>query len=97
MNRPEKVHGADKIGHGVRSLQSRGEREPNIKEGIPHKGSSSKASAVIGEEALMKTLTHLKRHGDSYFHLHPQHAIFSLVASFVLAVLVVLILASSVR
>jgi hypothetical protein len=45
----------------------------------------------------MKTLIHLKRHGDSYFHLHPQHVILSLVASFVLAVLVVLILASSAR
>jgi len=45
----------------------------------------------------MKTLIHLKRHGDSYFHVHPQHAIFSLVAGFVLAVLVVLVLASSAR
>ena len=55
------------------------------------------ASAVMGEVALMKTLIHLKRHGGSYFHLHPQHAIFSLVASFLLAVLVVLILVSSAR
>ena len=31
------------------------------------------------------------------FHLHPQHALFSLVASFVLAVLAVLILVSSAR
>lgn len=46
---------------------------------------------------FMKTLIHLKRHGDSYFHVHPQHAIFSLVAGFVLAVLVVLVLASSAR
>ncbi len=45
----------------------------------------------------MKTLIHLKTHGNSHFHLHPQHAIFSLFASFVLAVLVVFILASSVR
>jgi hypothetical protein len=45
----------------------------------------------------MKTLIHLKRHGNSHFHLHPQHALFSLVASFVLAVLVVLILVSSAR
>jgi len=43
----------------------------------------------------MKTLIHLRRRGDSYFH--PQHAIFSLVASFVLAALVVLILVSSAR
>ena len=45
----------------------------------------------------MKTLIHLKRYGDSYFHLHPQHAILSLVASLVLAVLVVLILVSSAK
>jgi len=45
----------------------------------------------------MKTLIHLKRHGDGYFHFHPLHAMFSLVASFVLAVLVVLILVSSAR
>jgi hypothetical protein len=45
----------------------------------------------------MKTLIHLKGHGNSHFHLHPQHAVFSLVASFVLAVLVVLILVLSAR
>jgi hypothetical protein len=45
----------------------------------------------------MKMLIHLKGHGNSYFHLHPQHAVFSLVASFVLAALVVFILVSSAR
>jgi hypothetical protein len=45
----------------------------------------------------MKMLIYLKRHGDGYFHLHPQHAIFSLGASLVLAVLLVLILVSSAR
>ena len=45
----------------------------------------------------MKTLIHLKKHGTGLFHLHPQHALFSLVASFVLAVLAVLILVSSAR
>ena len=45
----------------------------------------------------MKMLIHLKGHGNSYFHLHAQHAVFSLVASFVLAVLVVLVLISSAR
>jgi hypothetical protein len=43
----------------------------------------------------MKTLIHFKGHGSSYFHFHPQHALFSLVASFVLAVLVLLVLISS--
>jgi len=47
----------------------------------------------------MGTLIHLKRHGDGYLylHLHQLHAIFSIVAGFVLAVLVVLVLASSAR
>jgi hypothetical protein len=45
----------------------------------------------------MKTLIHFKGHGDGYFHPHPQHVVFSLVASFVLAVLVVLVLVSSAR
>jgi len=45
----------------------------------------------------MKTLIHLKGHGNSYSHLHPQHAIFSLVAGLMLAVLVVFILVSSAR
>ncbi len=45
----------------------------------------------------MKMLIHLKSHGDSHFHIHPSHTMFSLVASFVLAVLVVLILVSSAR
>ena len=43
----------------------------------------------------MRTPIHLKRHGDSYFHLHPLHAVFSLIASFVLAVLIVLTLVLS--
>jgi len=45
----------------------------------------------------MNTLIHLERHSEGYFRLHPLHAVFSLIASFVLAVLVVLMLVSSVR
>ena len=45
----------------------------------------------------MKTPIQLKRHGDSYFHLHPLHSVFSLIASFVLAVLIVLMLVRSAR
>ena len=47
--------------------------------------------------AFMRTPIHLKRHGDSYFHLHPLQAVFSLIASFVLAVLIVLTLVPSAR
>jgi hypothetical protein len=46
---------------------------------------------------FMNTLIHFKGHGNGYFHLHPQHAVFSLLASFVLAVLVVFVLVSSAR
>jgi hypothetical protein len=45
----------------------------------------------------MKTSIHLKRRADSYFHLNPLHAVFSLIASFVLAVLIVLMLVPSAR
>jgi hypothetical protein len=45
----------------------------------------------------MKTSVHFKRHGGAYFHLHPLHAVFSLIASFVLAVLIVLMLVRSAR
>jgi len=45
----------------------------------------------------MKTLIHLKRHGNTYFHLHPLHATVSLFAAFLLALLVVLFVASPAR
>lgn len=45
----------------------------------------------------MKTLLHFTRSGDSYFRPHPHHTLFSLVASFVLAVLAMLILAVTAR
>ena len=45
----------------------------------------------------MKTLIHLKKHEDHYFHPHPLHAVFSVLVSFVLAALIVLTLVSSVR
>jgi hypothetical protein len=41
----------------------------------------------------MKTLTHFSSSGDGYFRAHPHHTLFSLVVSFVLAVLAVLIFA----
>ena len=45
----------------------------------------------------MNMLIHLKRHGEVYLHLHPLDAMFSVIASFGLAVLVVLMLVSSAR
>jgi hypothetical protein len=51
----------------------------------------------MSEEAFMKTMIHLNRHEDSYFHLHPLHAMISLIASFLVAVLIVLVLVSSAR
>jgi hypothetical protein len=53
--------------------------------------------AAIREGVFMKTLIHFKRHGDGYFHVHPLHATFALVASFVLPVLIMLVLVSSAR
>jgi hypothetical protein len=45
----------------------------------------------------MRTLIHLQSHGNSHFHFHPQHALFSLIASFVLALLIMLVLVPSAR
>lgn len=45
----------------------------------------------------MRALTHFKRRGDSFLHLDPQHVVFWLVASFVLAALIVLVLVPSAR
>jgi hypothetical protein len=45
----------------------------------------------------MKTLIHLGKSGDSCFRAHPYHNLFSLVISFVLAVLAVLILAVTAK
>jgi hypothetical protein len=45
----------------------------------------------------MKTLLHLKRHEEQYFHVHPFHGMFSLIASSLLAALVVLMLVLSAR
>jgi hypothetical protein len=45
----------------------------------------------------MKTLIHFGRSGNSYFRAHPHHTLFSLVASFVLAVLAMLILAVTAK
>jgi hypothetical protein len=45
----------------------------------------------------MKTLIRFSRSGDSYFRAHPLHNLFSLVISFVLAVLAVLILTVSAK
>jgi len=85
----------DVIGSESVALQFLGETEPNRRRDAI--GMSGKGSAAHGVEASMKTRTHLKRHGVVYFHLHPLHAMFSLTTGFVLAVLVVLMLASSAR
>lgn len=45
----------------------------------------------------MRTLTHFKRREDHFFHLDPHHLVFLLVATFVLAALVVLVLVPSAR
>jgi len=46
---------------------------------------------------IMKTLIHFSRSGDSFFRPHPHHTLFSLVVTFVLAVLAVLLLAVTAK
>jgi len=45
----------------------------------------------------MRTLKYFRTHHDPYFHAHPLHATFALIASFLLAAVVVLVLVSSAR
>lgn len=45
----------------------------------------------------MRTLTHLKRRGDNFFHLDSHHLAFFFIASVVLAALIVLVLVPSAR
>ena len=46
---------------------------------------------------IMKTVMHSSRSDDSYSRAHPHHTLFSLVVSFVLAVLAVLIFTVSAK
>ena len=45
----------------------------------------------------MKTLLHFRTHDGGFFHSHPFHSAFALVASFVLAMLCVLLFAVTAR
>lgn len=45
----------------------------------------------------MKMLLHLRTHDGGLFHSHPFHSAFALVASFVLAMLVVLLFVVTAR
>ena len=45
----------------------------------------------------MRTLMHARHRQDSYFHPHPFHGVYSLIASLALAVLIVLALATAAR
>ena len=51
-----------------------------------------KESVARSERFVMKTLLHSRQLADSHSHSHPFHLLFSLVASFVLAILAVLML-----
>jgi hypothetical protein len=45
----------------------------------------------------MRTLLHFRTHDSGYFHSHPLHSVFSLIASLILSALIVLVLVSSAR
>jgi hypothetical protein len=77
-------------------LQFGGEREPNSKEGVPIQF-DLKGIRRHKRGGFMSALTHFKTRGDSFFHFDPQQLVFLLVASFVLAALVVLLLVPSAR
>jgi hypothetical protein len=73
------------------------EKRSLIEKEIMRGGSPEKDSPPSERGTFIKTLIHLRRRGDGYFHVHPLHAMFSLVASFVLAVLIMLVFVSSAR
>lgn len=45
----------------------------------------------------MKTLLHFRTHDSGLYHSHPLHSAFALIASFVLAMLFVLLFAATAR
>lgn len=45
----------------------------------------------------MRTFMHARNRHDIYFHAHPLHSVYSLIASLALAVLIVLALATAAR
>ncbi|HXX28193.1 MAG TPA: hypothetical protein VEI99_06985 [Terriglobales bacterium] len=45
----------------------------------------------------MKPLLHFRIHNERYFHSHPLHGTFSLITTFVMAMLIVLLLVMSAR
>jgi len=45
----------------------------------------------------MRALLHFRTHDEGYFHSHAFHPVFSVIASFVLSVLIVLVLVSSAK
>jgi len=45
----------------------------------------------------MKTLMHVRTHDGGFFHGHPFHSAFALIASFVLAMLFVLLFVATAR
>jgi hypothetical protein len=49
------------------------------------------------KEVLMKTFTHFKKRPDHFFHMHPMHGMFPLIASFVLVVLIALVFTVTAR
>jgi hypothetical protein len=77
-------------------LQFHGEKEPNKREDSTTAAGAA-WSAAVGGRVFMKTPIHLKRHEDGIFHLHPLHGAFAVIASFVLAVLIVLMLVPPAR
>jgi len=58
---------------------------------------SNCSSALTLRREDMKTLLHFRTHDGGHFHSHPFHSTFALIASFVLAMLVVLLFAATAR
>ena len=53
-------------------------------------GTATRIAHVVGGEITMTPLVHAKHRHANYFHGHPLHGTFSLIASFILAGLIVI-------
>jgi hypothetical protein len=69
----------------------------NLAEMVLNRIKAFALSALTRRREVMKTLLHFRTHDGGLFHSHPFHSAFALIASFVLAMLCVLLFVATAR
>lgn len=69
----------------------------NLAERLLNRRKTESFGALTLRREFMKTLLHFHTHDGGFFHGHPFHSAFALIASFVLAMLFVLLFAVTVH